>query len=315
VDLPEPDVDEQLLTTQLEAVAGQRGLVVEVAVVPWNDTSVRWSDWDLAIVRSAWDYPWHHAEFKSWLVRTAAQTTLLNPASVMEWNLDKRYLRWLERQSINIVPSIWIDSPLEVMCDGRLDAVIDQIPEADEWSQIVVKPCVSAGSWRTVLVDRQGASDWRIELQAAVHELDGQPGMIQAYQESVTTYGERSLIYIEGKFSHAIRKAPRFAGDEESVSAGPVPASASELRLADAVLSAVPSARPEDCGQPPQLARRVRREELLYARIDLIPGPDGAPRLAELELIEPSLFLIQCPFAANQLACAIIRHTEQAQSV
>jgi hypothetical protein len=138
--------------------------------------------------------------------------------------------------------------------------------------------------------------------------------MIQAYQESVTAYGERSLIYIDGAFSHAIRKDPRFAGDEESVSASTVPASASELRVADAALRAIPISNAEDCGRVPN-APRLAQRDLLYARVDVISGPDGAPRLAELELIEPSLFLIQCPKAANQLACAIIRCTEQAQSV
>ncbi len=37
----------------------------------------------------------------------------------------------------------------------------------------------------------------------------------------------------------------------------------------------------------------------------MIPGPHGAPRLIELELTEPSLFLGYAPGAADRLAGAI----------
>jgi hypothetical protein len=47
-------------------------------------------------------------------------------------------------------------------------------------------------------------------------------------------------------------------------------------------------------------------KRLLYARIDLIPGPDGVPTLIELELTEPSLFLRYAPEAAERLADAVM---------
>ena len=47
-------------------------------------------------------------------------------------------------------------------------------------------------------------------------------------------------------------------------------------------------------------------ERLLYARVDLIPGPDGEPLLVELELTEPSLFLGWAAGAASRLADAIL---------
>ena len=47
-------------------------------------------------------------------------------------------------------------------------------------------------------------------------------------------------------------------------------------------------------------------KQLLYARIDLIPGPDGAPMLIELELTEPSLFFRYAPGAAERLADAVM---------
>jgi hypothetical protein len=42
----------------------------------------------------------------------------------------------------------------------------------------------------------------------------------------------------------------------------------------------------------------------LYARVDLLPGPDG-PVVVELELTEPSLFLQYGPDSAERFAAAI----------
>jgi len=101
---------------------------------------------------------------------------------------------------------------------------------------------------------------------------------------------ERSLVWIDGELTHAIRKSPRFAGGSESVS-DEQPIAPDERALAERVLAPLSG-------------------ELLYARVDVVRDDDagGAPRLMELELIEPSLFLRQCPRALDRLASAIVRH-------
>ncbi len=50
----------------------------------------------------------------------------------------------------------------------------------------------------------------------------------------------------------------------------------------------------------------------LYGRIDLVADADGDPILMELELIEPNLYLSQAPGAADRVAAAIVRRTQQA---
>jgi hypothetical protein len=112
--------------------------------------------------------------------------------------------------------------------------------------------------------------------------------LVQRYEPAVEGYGERSLIWIDGALTHAVRKNARFAADQENVSNTSVPIADDERALAERVLAAAP--------QP-----------LLYARIDIVRDPEGQPRLMELELIEPSLFFAQHPPAVARMAAAIAR--------
>jgi hypothetical protein len=66
----------------------------------------------------------------------------------------------------------------------------------------------------------------------------------------------------------------------------PRSASAAELEVARAAMGAAPGGA----------------ARLAYARVDLVPGPDGAPLVIELELTEPSLFLGTSPGSAERLA-------------
>ena len=78
--------------------------------------------------------------------------------------------------------------------------------------------------------------------------------MVQPYLASVETYGERSLIWIDGELTHAIRKSPRLGDAPESVSDA-LPIAHIERELAEAVIADIP-------------------HELLYARIDLVRDDD-----------------------------------------
>lgn len=84
------------------------------------------------------------------------------------------------------------------------------------------------------------------------------------------------MIFFGGAFSHAIGKRPqpgdfRVQPEFDGIIAGYCP-DAAEHEAAARILAAV-------------------EEPLLYARIDLVRGLDGAPQLIELELIEPDLYL------------------------
>jgi len=117
----------------------------------------------------------------------------------------------------------------------------------------------------------------------------------------VDSAGETAVLFTPDaggvlSYSHGIRKGPMLTStgggwiDPGSEETSPRTPTAAERAVADRVLAAIPGGT----GQ------------LLYARVDLIPGPDGAPMLIELELTEPGLFLRHAPGAAHRLAEAII---------
>jgi glutathione synthase/RimK-type ligase-like ATP-grasp enzyme len=274
--LPEPDPDQDLLLDALRA----EGARAELAA--WDDERVEWGAFDACVIRSTWDY--YHAlpSFLAWLERVSSATRLLNPLAIVRWNVHKRYLRDLAARGAPVVPTRWIDRSSS---PDALDGAVRELG-----MPVVVKPAVSAASFGTIRLDDASAFD---DARAHVASILDRPGvdevMVQPYQRSVEGWGERSLVFIDGQLSHAVRKSPRFGGGQEQVS--PMPIADDERAAAHAILDAVP----HDIGA------------LLYARVDLARDEAGVPRLMELELVEPSLFLAQAPAALVMLARGVLR--------
>lgn len=276
--LPEPDPDAPLL----EAALARAG--AEVVMLPWDADDGPARGADLVVLRSTWNYYRDLPAFLAWLDRTAARTPVLNPPSIARWNVDKRYLRDLEARGVAIVPTVFVEEGP----DADLARALDGAPFDADRDPIVIKPTVSAASFNT----RRFAPEARGEAQRFLRELARERAvMIQPYMADVEAYGERSLVFVDGALSHAIRKSPRLAGGDESVSA------------------AQPIADDERAFAERALAPMV--DELLYARVDVVRDPSGALRIMELELLEPSLFLVQRPEAADRLAEGIVRRARR----
>lgn len=267
-------LDEDLppLTAALDA----RGIAHRI--VDWDDTTIAWSDFSTTLIRSTWDYTDRLDEFLAWADATATQTRLLNPPAVVRWNTHKRYLVELAAQGVPVVPT-------------RLVAVGTAVPDFDD-RPVVVKPAVGAGS-RGARHFRGDPSGARAHAQALLAE--GRDVLVQPYLDRVDDVGETSLLFFNGRYSHAIRKAPLLAANQEATralfAAERIVArepGADEHAVAAAVLGALPFAEP-----------------LLYARVDLLRDANGAPVLLELELTEPSLFFAFAPSSAERFVEAL----------
>lgn len=259
-----PDLDDD--GPALLAALRRRGLTAEPAV--WTDEQVDWSAYDLVVVRATWDYAPRRDDFLAWAERVAAVTALRNGPDVLRWNTDKTYLRDLAAAGLPVVPTEWLEPG---------DAVA--LPEEGEY---VVKPAVSAGSKDT---NRYRAAEHGDLASRHARDLlaAGRRVMVQPYLHEVDTYGETALLFFAGEFSHAIRKGPLLqpamdlvAGAYQPEEIVPRTPSDAERDVAERVLDALP----------------WDRHELTYARVDLVPGTDSEPTVLELELTEPSMFLL-----------------------
>ncbi|MEU8586857.1 hypothetical protein AB0C59_07580 [Streptomyces sp. NPDC048664] len=276
---PGPDVaqdaDLPVLADELRAA----GADAEAAY--WDDADVDWAAYDLAVIRSTWDYSWRAAEFTAWAERCGRATRLANPAEVVRWNTDKRYLGDLAAAGVATVPT-------------RYQAPGDPVdlPTGHEY---VVKPTSGAGA-------RYAARYMPAEREAAVRHIErmhaeGLTAMVQPYLTGIDVHGERALLYVDGRLAHASRKGavltPGTAYDEAKTPHPSLEAwrpTSAETAVAEQALLAVPGAR-----------------DLLYARVDLVDGPDGRPCVMELELVEPNLFLFLHPSSVRLVADAILR--------
>ncbi|MCB0824646.1 MAG: hypothetical protein KDC26_00505 [Armatimonadetes bacterium] len=269
-ELPEPDVDEELI------LAGFQMAGVHVEMAAWDDPQVDWESFDVAVIRSTWDYPWRIDKFLDWLDYVETKTLLLNPASVVKPNLHKSYLRALEQKGIPIVPTEFLSADL--LKDSAID--LGELMSKRSWEKVVLKPAIGAGSYltRVFSIEQIGAATKFLE-----NDLKGHDVLVQKFISTVSEGGERSIIVIDGVCTHKIVKSPRFADDEESVSDAVSP-DPEEVAFSHRVLDAAGFAEP-----------------LLYARVDLMRDETGQLLLSELELAEPSLFFKQNPLALTKL--------------
>lgn len=248
--------------------AADAGLRAELAA--WDDPGVDWSGYDLAAVRSTWDYYADEGAFRAWIGRAARATRLWNPAELMLANIHKGYLAELAGRGVPIVPTRFL-RPGERLA-----------PAVDAWARFVVKPAVSAGSFMTRPFTAGELPEAEVFAAAILARGDA---MVQPYVDAVADGGEVALVWVDGEFTHAVAKAPRFHADDERVTPA-FPPTNDQLSVARRTLAAIPGPK-------------------LYARIDLMRLVDGTWALSEAELIEPSLFFLQHPPALERFMRAI----------
>ncbi|HUO48114.1 MAG TPA: hypothetical protein VMU09_04695 [Acidimicrobiales bacterium] len=271
--MPELTEDWPLLRTAL----GARG--VEAEAVPWRDTSVDWSSFDLVLANGVWDYLHRPDELLGWIAHVADElgVPVVNSPDLLRWNMDKHYLRDLEAAGVPVVPTTWIEPG---------DAEPQEFPEGE----FVVKPAISCGGFSTARYGASSHAAARAHVEA-LHDA-GRTVLVQPYQGSVDTQGETALVFLGGVFSHAVCKGPmlrRHAGPRASLVGHEV------------VTASTPSADQIALGTR-AVAAAARTAPPAYARVDTVRDPWGRPCILELELLEPALFLATAPGATDRFA-------------
>lgn len=258
--LPEFDADAAPLAAALTRAGFEHELLA------WDDPDAAWDEPGPTILRSTWNYVQQLAAFLAWLDRVAAAGPVWNPPAVVRGNVRKRYLLELAGRGVPVVPTTLVEQGFTI-----------DVPR----ERCVIKPEIGAGSFGARVFE---PNDPAAVAHCATLTARG-AALIQPYIASVDGYGERSLVWIDGELSHAVRKSPRFAGQDEHVT-GPFPIAPDERDVALAALAPIAS-------------------ELLYARVDLARDERGHPMVMEVELVEPSLFFSIYPPAADRFVSAL----------
>ena len=266
----------------LAAALAERG--IETDAIPWSDPAVDWARYAAVVVRSCWDYHLRPDDFRAWVdALDAAGVRLVNPAPLLRWNADKRYLADLAARGVPIVPTH--------LAERGSRETLAAIAGRAGWDGLVVKPAVSASAHDTWRVAGVPSADDERRFRALVARGRA---IVQPFLPEVVALGEWSLLYFGGRFSHAVLKRAR-AGDfrvqaEFGGSAEPADPGAEVAAEGAAVLDAVRAL--------------VHGAVPVYARVDgCVAG--GRFVLMELELIEPTLFLGAHPEAPGRCAGAI----------
>ncbi len=265
---------------------------LDVEVRAWDDPKVNWSRYGAVVLRSPWDYVDRMAQFLAWCDHVSAVSELFNPLAAVRWSLDKHYLADLAARGVPVVPTCFVE-PAHAPATA-VKAFLAGFPEATDF---VVKPaigCYSRGVQRFGRHQEDAAIDHIAQL------ADNNASVVlQPYLPAIDKTGETNLVFFDGVYSHAICKSA-LLGQDGAVNVptynfrSPREADAAERTLAATALEA---------------ARSLLglRRPLLYARVDLIRDRDGAPRLLELEIAEPSLSLPLTDKGARRFAQSLGR--------
>lgn len=248
------------------------------ARVDWNDPSFDWSSVRCAVVRTTWDYSYRFEQFAAWLDRASAHTRIVNSTPLMQWNMDKHYLADLARKGVAVVETVFVES-------GEAADLVE-LTSSRGWQEIVIKPAVSGGARSTY---RAEGDEIRALQQTFDSCIAAESMLVQPFQKEILRSGEMSLMLMGGRFTHAIRKMPKPGDfrvqDDHGGTVHPYEPSPELIRFAEQAVSA--------CPEPPT-----------YARVDLVLSSTG-PKIIELELVEPELWMRFAPSSAMVLAEAI----------
>ena len=225
--------------------------------IAWDTKNVNWHEYHAVVIGTTWDYCDRYDEFLAALKTINQNTTLFNSLNLVRWNSNKQYLRELEKKSIGIVPTFWVDDPSETVQWASLFAQFDT-------DTLVAKQQIGANA----------------EGQFLLHPHEQAPQltqamMVQPFLPAIQEEGEYSLIFINGEFSHAALKRPKTGDYRIQASYGGAEFVA---RLS------------EDEINTAKFAVQAIEELPLYARVDMVRGETGELLLMELELVEPYLY-------------------------
>ena len=263
-------LEDKILQTSLEKKD------LKVCKKDWADKDFDWTTTKYAIFRTTWDYFERFDEFLAWLEYTKNKTTFINSAEIINWNIDKHYLQDLERNKINIAPTLFIEK--------RDVITLQELFKKTNWNEAVIKPAISGAARHTYRVSLSNYRNYEGIFQELIYE---ECMLFQEFLNSITEKGEISLIMIDRKFTHAVKKIAKKGDfrvqDDHGGKVEKYYPSQTEILFAEQCIENSPFSP-------------------IYARVDIVYDNKNKISLSELELIEPELWFRNNPESAKLLA-------------
>jgi len=261
---------------------------LDISAEIWDDPLVDWEKYDIALLKTPWDYHQKFEPFKLWLEKIESlNIRLLNDYKIVRWNMDKHYLSEIAEAGFDIIPSIF----LEQGWNEELKPLFEKLG----FDKIILKPCVSGGSRNTIVLDKTTALEDKERVLKLVSEGDF---IVQPLMPQITE-GEWSFIFFDGKYSHTIIKKPK-TGDfrVQQIFGGTIETVSPDQQYIDHV------------------ERYVSRfaKDTLYTRVDGLMV-DGNFMLMEIEMVEPFLYLSYHPDALERYYQALVTHLNKSTSL
>ena len=263
-------LEDELLQTALE----EKGLMV--CKRDWADKHFDWTKTKYAIFRTTWDYFEKFEEFFSWLEITKHKTTFINSAEIINWNIDKHYLQDLEKNGINIAPTLFVEKGDKI--------TLQELFDKTNCKEAVIKPAISGAARHTYRITPNNCLDYENIFQQLIKK---ECMLFQEFLQNITKMGEISLIMIGGKYTHAVKKIAKKGDfrvqDDHGGKVEKYYPSRTEILFAEQCIRNSPFSP-------------------IYARVDIVYDNKDKPSLSELELIEPELWFRNYPKSAELLA-------------
>jgi glutathione synthase/RimK-type ligase-like ATP-grasp enzyme len=269
---PHPTPNLEVLVSALKAQG------MDAAYLPWKTTPLEtFTDTEAVLPLCCWDYYDDPGRFLAWIdALEALGARLLNPPELLRWNFRKTYLLELAAAGLAVPKTFHLT-------DANPEAIA-QAMEQEGWKTAVLKPVSSQNGHGIQKLDWADCARW---------PLDGMIGevLLQEFQADIGPLGETTMTFIDGAFSHAVRRILKpgewRANPQYGITYERVEVSRDSIETAQAYVDFLP--------QTP-----------LYARVDGLVRPDGF-MLMEMELIDPYLYLEFAPGSADVMARALLQ--------
>ena len=148
---------------------------------------------DLVLPICFWDHQGALLHFLRWVdeVETAGGN-LINPPDILRWNFRKTYLLELLQAGLSVPPTSHVTdiNPQKV----------ERVMRSENWPSVVVKPVIGQDGHEIVKLRIGQRANW------PSLRFPGQEALVQVFQPDITEFGETTLTFFEGKFSHAVQR-------------------------------------------------------------------------------------------------------------